>query len=243
MAGQYPADEFIDDIATPSGPPVILGMELTPGRIGIAIGLLGVLAAGLLAFTNLRPLLQQIQQTENEIDQTTNTLTSVRQQIDSLSNVETDIEDGRRVNARVSELLPTPENVDTQLLDLSRLMQQSDVQMRSFAPSEPVPADATSAPEVPADIAFSIEVQNTNVAMRGEYDDIISLMSNVERLETLLRVRNLNIQFTEDPTQLVSAFTLTAYIYDRDATPPPPPEGAEGAAPAGEAGTAEEGVE
>jgi hypothetical protein len=59
--------------------------------------------------------------------------------------------------------------------------------------------------------------------MRGSYEDIIGLMNNIERLETLLQVSNLSLQFdTANAPQLGATFNLTAYIYDGQVSPSAP---------------------
>jgi type IV pilus assembly protein PilO len=224
MTGNYPTDGgFTTEgfVPPPSGPPVIAGIELTPMRIGIAVGSLGVLAAGLLAFINLRPLLEEIQTVEAEIVQLTAQLTQTEQQVAALPEVP--VLEGRLVAARaaneeISRLLPNPENIDTQLIDVTRLMELSATGLRSFVPS----ARTAGGEGVPAPLAAQIQVQNSTISMRGTYEDIIGLMNNIERLETLLQVSNLSIQFdTANAPELGATFNLTAYIYDENAAPTP----------------------
>lgn len=64
-------ESFHDEqlMAPPAGPPVLLGVELTPIRIGLLIGILGVGMAGFLAFTQLRPLIEEVQALEREVAQ------------------------------------------------------------------------------------------------------------------------------------------------------------------------------
>ncbi|MCF2972223.1 hypothetical protein L1047_13560 [Synechococcus sp. Nb3U1] len=218
MAGQYPVDSYYDEqvVAAPAGPPVLLGIELTPIRIGLLIGALGIGTAGVLAFTQLRPLIEQVQAVEEDVANKTTQLQGVQGQIASLQDVPNQIERARVEQRQISALLSTPENADTQLLDLNRLVQgRIGSELRSFNPSPLGPASSAN-PEVPAIIAPAIQVQTTRVSLRGPYTDVINLMGDVERLRTLFRVSNITLQPIPDTGELNSSFDLIAYIYNSE---------------------------
>lgn len=222
MAGQYSGDEYIDEGLEPvGGPTTVLGIELTPPRIGLLIGGVGVLAALLLGLTQLWPLFRQIQSLEEEVGQKETELQSTQQQIASLQDVPEQIVEFRAINDQVSTLLPSPDNVSTQLLDINRLVQQSDAELRNYVPSPPRPASAEAGSEVPAAIAPQIQIQNATLNLTGDYQDVIALMNNIERLETLIRVRNLGLNYTAADADLQASFEIIAYVYDQNAAPPP----------------------
>jgi type IV pilus assembly protein PilO len=138
---------------------------------------------------------------------------------------------------QISALLSTPENADTQLLDLNRLVRgQPNSELRSFSPSPLTPASSAN-PEVPGIIAPAIQVQTTRVALRGPYTELINLMGDIERLRTLFRVSNISLNPVQDTGELDAAFDLIAYIYNKDVplgtAPAPegqaPPEGEQAA--------------
>ncbi len=222
-------ESFHDEqlVASPAGPPVLLGVELTPIRIGLLIGILGLSTAGFLAFTQLRPLIKEVQALEKEVAQKTSQLQEVQGQIASLQDVPNQIERARGQQQQISTLLATPENADTQLIDLNRLVRgQPNSQLLSFSPSPPTPASSNN-PEVPAVIAPAIQVQTTRVTLRGPYADVISLMKDIERFRTLFRVSNLSLTPVQDTGKLDVAFDLTAYYYNKDVPlgTAPTPEG------------------
>ncbi len=221
MAGQYSGDEYIDEGLEPiGGPTTVLGIELTPPRIGLLIGGVGVLTAILLGLTQLLPLFRQIQELEELVAQKDAELTSTEQQIASLQGVPEQLVEFRAVNEQVSTLLPNPDNVATQLLDINRLVQQSDSELRSYSPAPPRSASAEASPDVPAAIAPQIQIQNASINLLGDYEEVIALMNNIERLETLIRVRNLGLNFITNPEpQLQASFEIVAYVYDQSLVP------------------------
>ena len=221
MAGQYSGDEYIDEGLDPiGGPTTVLGIELTPPRIGLLIGGVGVLAAFLLGLTQLLPLFRQIQELEEIVANKQSELTSAEQQINSLQGVPDQLVEFRAINEQVSTLLPSPDNVSTQLLDLNRLVQQSDSELRTYSPSAPRSASAEASPDVPPAIAPQIQIQNASINLLGNYEEVIALMNNIERLETLIRVRNLGLNFTTNSeAQLSASFEIVAYVYDQTLVP------------------------
>ncbi|MEN9237977.1 MAG: hypothetical protein Q6K80_07165 [Thermostichus sp. DG_1_6_bins_120] len=215
MVGQIDSFDGEQFAAPPAGPPVFLGVELTPIRIGLLIGALGIVTAGVLAFTQLRPLIEQVQATEKDVANKTTQLQEVQGQIAGLQDVPNQIERARVEQQQISGLLSTPANADTQLLDLHRLVQgRVGSELRSFNPSPLGPASAN--PEVPGIIASAIQVQTTRVSLRGSYTDIINFMGDIERLRTLFRVSNISLRPIGDTGELDSAFDLIAYIYNPD---------------------------
>ncbi|HIK21965.1 MAG TPA: hypothetical protein IGR15_13145 [Synechococcus sp. M44_DOE_062] len=214
-------------VAPPAGPPVFLGVELTPVRIGLLIGIIGLGTAGFLAFTQLRPLIEEVQALEQDVTQRKDQLQQVQGQIASLQDVPNQIERARVEREQISALLSTPENADTQLLDLSRLVRgQPNSELRSFSPSPLTPASSAN-PEVPGIIAPAIQVQTTRVALRGPYTELINVMGDIERLRTLFRVSNISLNPVQDTGELDAAFDLIAYIYNKDVPlgAPSAPEG------------------
>jgi len=203
-------------------PLTVMGIELTPVRIGLLIGVGGVLVAGVLGFTQIRPLLERIETTRRERDENKAKQEQLVRQIESLREFEGKIENARQISGEVTQLLPTPDNAQTQLLDLNRLLRVSQIGLDSFAPQPP-----TGLPgEVPADVAAQVQQQSTRIAIRGNYNQTIQLMQNIERLKTLLRVTNLTIspvQATPGETPVLNmSLDLVSYIYNSSAAPPPP---------------------
>ncbi len=232
MTGQYPAeDDFLDsnedfDVMGPAES-TILGM--TPVQFGIVIGVLGILIAIILVFVQIRPLLQQIDSTEQDIGQKQDTLDQTQQQIQALAGIEDDLEQSRRFSAEVGRLLPDPDNIDTQLLEINRLVVDSDGQLERFEPAPLTASSVDQTPEVPTAIAPRIQVQSSAVGVQGGYDSLVNLMSNIERLETLLPVQDIVVTvppaIVNEPTQsdgLTAEFSVRAYIYDETVPLPIP---------------------
>lgn len=210
-------ESFHDEqlVAPPAGPPVLLGVELTPIRIGLLIGILGLGAASFLAFTQLRPLIREVQALEREVAQKTSQLQEVQGQIAGLQDLPNQIERARVQQQQISALLATPENADTQLIDLNRLVRgQPNAQLLSFSPSPLTPASSNN-PEVPAIIAPAIQLQTTRVTLRGPYTDIINLMRDIERFRALFRVSNISLNPGQGTENLDAAFDLVAYYYNK----------------------------
>ncbi|MEN9219812.1 MAG: type 4a pilus biogenesis protein PilO [Thermostichales cyanobacterium GMQP_bins_62] len=201
----------------------VLGIELTPLRLGLLIGVAGVLIAGVMGFTQIRPTLERIERTRRERDENRTKQEQLVRQIESLREFEGKIDRARQVSGAITQLLPTPQNAETQLLDLNRLLRVSNITLNSFAPQPPGPV----AGQVPEDVAAQVRQQSTRISIQGNYNQTIQLMQNIERLKTLLRVTNLTINPAQaepgQPPLLNMSLDLISYIYSGPTTDPPPP--------------------
>ncbi len=239
MAGPYDSEDLLiptEDFDSSPG-------FLTPLRIGLIIGALGLVVSLGLAWFQLRPMIQRISEVETDISNKETRLSAARRRISELEGVETRIVDARRVSEAVSTLLPTPANLETQLLELTRLINLSlsdgdgTAELRSFTPTVPVPAGA----EVPEAIQAQILRSTAEIDFQGTYAEMVRLMETIEQLETLLQVRNVSLNTQIDEAGMVlpvlnASFQLEIFVYDSTFVPPEPEEGTEEAAPA-EAGS------
>ncbi|MGK7906025.1 MAG: hypothetical protein AB4040_02195 [Synechococcus sp.] len=189
----------------------VLGLELTPVRMGLIVGALGIIGVGALSFFSLKPTFEQMNAIEKELKTKQSQLSSIQQKIEGLQDLDAQIERARALNAAISDLLPTPENVNTQLLEVSRLVEQSDLVLSSFVPSAPQPAGSN----VPASIQPQITQNSTQIAVNsGSYQSGIDLMGNIERLETLFKVSNLSVDVDSETAIQTTRFNLDAFVYD-----------------------------
>lgn len=206
-----PTPEELAALERAQGNISVLGLELTPVRMGLIIGALGLIGVFALSFFSLKPTWQKIQATEADVQAKRTQLNSAQEAIASLENIDQDINQARALNVAISALLPTPDNVNTQLLEVSRLVQQSDTALSSFVPSAPQPAGAG----VPAAIQPQITQNSTQIAVNSDaYQSGIELMGNIERLETLFKVSNLNMSVDSESAIQTTQFNLDAFVYD-----------------------------
>ncbi|WP_017324398.1 hypothetical protein [Synechococcus sp. PCC 7336] len=206
-----PTPEELAALEQTAAPTVLFGIEITPLRLGVLIGAVGLLCVGIFSIVHLRPKLQEMQQVDADIQDKSRRLQTANQVIVSLTGIEDDIVRARQVNDAISNLLPTPDNVDTQLLELNRLVTQSNVQLKSFIPSPFQPAGE----DVPVAIQPQLQQSSTQVIVDStSYDQWIDLMGNIERLETLFKVSDLRISIDPDSRVQTTEFNLDAFVYD-----------------------------
>lgn len=216
----YPEDgEFFEE----EPPPYFLGVEWTPIRLLFAFAAAALALGGLAFFFVMRPRLNSLQALEADVRQKKAQLNDSEQRIQGLGDVANRIGRAREVNRQISAFLPTPDSLETQLLEVNRLIQQSNATLQSFEPTAIEPAG----PEVPAAIQPQISKNTTRVSFNGTFDAGVRLMNNLERLSTLLQVSNVSLDFNADDDRLTTEFDLGTYVYDGAIPPAPetPPEG------------------
>ncbi|MEO1131589.1 MAG: hypothetical protein AAFX40_02660 [Cyanobacteria bacterium J06639_1] len=211
----YPEDgEFLDE---GDPPPYFLGVEWTPIRLLIAFAAGALALFGVGFFFVMRPQLNRLQTLDSDVRQKTAQLNESNQRIESLDGVEEEISSARIVNEQVSAFLPTPDTLETQLLEVNRLIEQSNASLQSFEPGDVSPAGA----EVPAAIQPQISRSTTRVSVNGSFDAGVQLMNNLERLTTLLQVSDVDLDFDFEADELTTEFTLGTYVYDASIPPAP----------------------
>ena len=153
-----------------------------------------------------------MQMVEEDVNTKTRQLESANQQIAGLANIQDRIGQAREVNAAISALLPDTQTVETQLLEVSRLVTQSSLRLQSFVPGE---FEAATGDDVPELIQSQLQRSRTRVVVESDsYSQGIAFMNSIERLETLFRVSDLSMQINSEDNSQRTEFNLDAFVFD-----------------------------
>jgi type IV pilus assembly protein PilO len=173
--------------------PALFGISLTPKLSGIliaALGLGGALYLGnqfvLPAYQNFQELKTNVATKEAELQQKTETVRRIDEIIASLNQA-------KAVNTEVKALFSDQETLETLLLDLNQLIVQTKAQLVTFTPdyttSGPV-TDGSLGPELNG----KLKRQVTSVAFDGTFNQTLTIMRNLERLQTFLVVKDFSAE-------------------------------------------------
>jgi len=251
-----PVDDFDSD--QPSYP-VIFGIALTPTVGGVMLALIGAVGAGWLLLNLVLPALEANQLIRTEIETNRQQLvdqTEIQQQIEQ---ARLDLEEAEQLRADVLALFADEASLDTLLLDLNARVQGAEV-------VTPGPDDATGGAAVlerfalvpggtggtdtdslVTDGSFGVAADNKlqqriyEVQINGTFGQTQSIIRNIERLRTLLVVRELTVRMANPPIlrvntqgqaqgqeepRLVTTFRLIALVPPQElpaSAPPPAP--------------------
>jgi len=220
--------------------PTVFGVTLTPAVGGVLIAIGGLLLAVYAGTQLLVPAFQTYQERQAAVDAKEADLARKTELLAQVDQIRAAYAAAEAQNNQVRALLPSQRTLDTLLLDLNRLIVQSDAQLLQFTPdaaaSGPI-TDSSLGPELNG----KLKRQVTSVAFRGTFSETLEIFRQLDRFQTLLAVRDLTIERLEGDAQtglpgnqLRSAFKLYAYI-------PLTPEEAAAAAAQQQAAPAPEG--
>lgn len=220
--------------------PTVFGVTITPAVGGVLIAIGGLMLAVYAGTQLLVPAFQTYQERQAAVDAKEADLARKTELLAQVDQIRAAYAAAEAQNNQVRALLPSQRTLDTLLLDLNRLIAQSDAQLLQFTPdaaaSGPI-TDSSLGPELNG----KLKRQVTSVAFRGTFSETLAIFRQLDRFQTLLSVQNLTIELQEGDAQaglpgnqLRSAFKLYAYI-------PLTPEEAAAAAAQQQAAPAPEG--
>jgi type IV pilus assembly protein PilO len=194
------------DFEENAGGVVLFGQTLSVRTLGIALGIIGVAAAGYMFVNFVQPLWTTIDTTKAGIDAKNKSIADKVAQIKQKADLPQRAISAKERSTTVLSLLPNPDTMDTLLIDLNKLIQPSSVSpaqlsgdlLESFSPTPP----SALVPQ------GQYRTQTVNIKFSSSYGDLITILRNIESLRTLVVVQNL--QLTKRTVTLRNPGKLTA---------------------------------
>ncbi|MEO0457950.1 MAG: hypothetical protein AAF152_15405 [Cyanobacteria bacterium P01_A01_bin.114] len=249
--------------------PVAFGVEMTPKILGILAAIAGIALAAFLFSRFVQPVRQQNQALRADIATKKNQLATQEQQLEEIAKIEEELEVALQQRRNVYSLFANNESMDTLLLDINQRIKNSNAALngaRNQVRARGVPPILVEAQlnqftpgaqEIVGDSSLGEGVngklrrETYSVQFNGDFDQTQSILSNIERLEPLLLIKNFQIssdepvietaigpngQVTGEPNYpLATTFEVDALIPTTDPDTLPtiaPPAPAEGEEPA-----------
>ncbi len=210
----------------------LFGRTISARTLGIAIGVIGLAAAGFAFVSFVQPLWTTFSTTQAGIKAKTDSISDKENQINlKKSDLPNKKEMTKARTDVVLSLLPSIDTMDTLLIDLNKLIKSDSVStvqlsgslLESFAPTPPSEI-------VPAG---QYRTQTLNIQFVSNYSDLITILRSIESLRTLLVIQDLQLTKRESlslrspgnltpeqqkariaklPPILSTSFKLVAYI-------------------------------
>ncbi|NJL81950.1 MAG: hypothetical protein HC890_01300 [Chloroflexaceae bacterium] len=203
------SEEFVEEgqaQAAASEYPVVFGITFTPSVGGVICALLGIATTAYLWFTLVEPARQKGEQLEQDRQAKETQLQQVKAQQtgQALQELNAQIQQTQALQPQILALFASESSLDTLLLDVNQFFpsEKEGLQLRSYAPVEPQ-AVVVSDGSLGELVNGKIKRQSINLQVEGEFSEIQALMQDLERLQSLLVVRELKLALKE-PGQLTS---------------------------------------
>lgn len=196
----FAEDEFTIDEGFDEAPdyPVAFGITFTPQVSGISFALLGLVAAGYILMTLVQPAWQEFQSLRTSIDEKKAQVGQQEAVQKQIENLETQVQQARATQEQVLALFANEENLDTLLLDLNRFIEARQGELISFQPQGEftVVTDGSLGEAV----NNKLKRKTINLEVEGTFDQIQSILRSLERLQSLLLVKEYKSSVLEQQT-------------------------------------------
>ncbi len=219
--------------------------------IGIGIGVVGVLAAGAIAYTQVLPALQQNQTLQTEVNDKGGQV----KQAAELERLLKEAQDGKALaeqqKEEVTSLFADEAALQTLLLDINRILKERGVKLNRFQP-DPEGIELITDGSLGTEVDGKLRSRGYQLEFSGTFDQTRLVLLNLERLQPLLVVDSMRVEVnpssqqvlwqggslvSENAPELTTQMEIKALLPAKLAPPPPPPPPAE--APPAEAPPAE----
>ena len=219
LSGDFiPAEDDLYDEPTN---PVVFGLELTPKVLGILAALAGIGLAIFLFQRFVQPVRQSNQELRESIAEKERQLATQEERLEEIAELE-EARDAALVQRRnVYSLFADESSMDTLLLDINQRIKNSnatiaasrnqvlargvppilvEAQLRSFVPSGETVIEDGSLGE---GVNGKLKRQTYSIEFSGDFAQTQSILSNIERLEPLLLLREFSLSSAETVNETV----------------------------------------
>jgi type IV pilus assembly protein PilO len=169
--------------------PVIFGLTLSPLLIGGVVGVIGLLAAGFCATTYALPKFQANQELQTKVN-------DIQQQIQDRKNNAVKIAEAEEklkvVSAQretVLSLFANDKKLDTLLVDLNKLVNERQGELRKFIPDNAGTGTINDG-ALGSALNGKIRRKSIDVEMTGGFEQIQSILRTVERMDRFLILKD-----------------------------------------------------
>ncbi|BAZ68953.1 MAG: pilus assembly protein PilO [Pelatocladus maniniholoensis HA4357-MV3] len=188
--------------------PVVFGISFTPKIIGILVGVLGFAGALYMLFNLVMPAWDTFGQNQDKQSDLQGQIDQKKATIKQIDQVKQDLADAKQQQTQVLGLFANEKTLDTLLLDLNRLVEANNstisinatrAELKKFVPvsdkAEPI-TDGSLGTQVDG----KLKRRSVNVEIIGTYEQTQSILRNIERLQSLLIVKDYQSALAPQPT-------------------------------------------
>jgi type IV pilus assembly protein PilO len=230
--------------------PSVFGITFSPVIIGLCVAAIGIGASGYVFMTSLQPQLAKNQELETKLAQTQDQIQQRKDNAKKIAAAEQGLDRANVQKQIVLGLFASDKKLDTLLLDLNKLINIRQGQLQKFAPDAPVAGGGSSGAAIVTDSSLGAALNNkikrkgVNITVKGNFEQVQSILRTIERLDQLLLVKDFKADVDKGTQKIVvdaqgklipppeatiqTSFKIQALIplnpaEQAAATPPPPP--------------------
>ncbi|MFP4100796.1 hypothetical protein [Coleofasciculus sp.] len=198
--------------------PTAFGITFTPKVSGIIFAVLGVLGAAYLAMNVVQPVWEEYQGLKAQRQEKESQLQDPEEIQRQIQQKNLELAQAKQQNQKVLSLFATEESVNTLLLDVNRLIQNADdAKLTSYEPQvNEEESNIVTDGSLGAAVNGKLKRQSFNLEMEGSFNEIQSILRSIERLQTLVVVKDLTTDISTPQGLLVDDQGTVTPIVEKD---------------------------
>ncbi|MEQ8382679.1 MAG: hypothetical protein RH949_09955 [Coleofasciculus sp. A1-SPW-01] len=197
--------------------PVAFGITFTPKVSGIIFAVLGVLGAAYLAMNVVQPVWQEYQGLKTQRQEKEGQLQDravIQQQIQQKQQ---ELAQVKQQNQTVTGLFADEQSVNTLLLDVNRFIKDADGTLTSYEPVQVnEESNIVTDGSLGAAVNGKLKRQSFKLETDGSFNQIQSILRSIERLQTLVVVKELRTDISTPQGLLVDDKGTVTPIVEKD---------------------------
>lgn len=198
----YADEEFLPEgqVETPNYP-TAFGITFTPKVGGIIFAVLGLLGAAYLFVNVVQPEWDRNQTLQDEKAKIQDDIKRLEDTKKRIALKKQELEAAKVQNKQVLSLFANEKTLDTLLLNLNSSIKERNGALQTYSPGEnPPPTDGViNDGSLGAEVNGKLKRKTVNVELVGSFDQIQSIMRSLERLQTLLLVKDFKLETSDEP--------------------------------------------
>lgn len=198
----YADEEFLPEgqVETPNYP-TAFGITFTPKVGGIIFAVLGLLGAAYLFVNVVQPEWARNQTLQGEKAKIQDDIKRLEETKQKIALKKQELEAAKVQNKQVLSLFANEKTLDTLLLNLNSSIKERDGALQIYNPGENPPATdgLINDGSLGAEVNGKLRRKTVNVELVGSFDQIQSIMRSLERLQTLLLVKDFKLETSDEP--------------------------------------------
>ena len=252
----YSSDLIESDLATntsflaPPTYPSVFGITFSPIVSGMCVAVVGMGISGYLFTSYLQPQISKNQELETKLAQTQDQIQQRKDNDKKIAAATQNLDRAKAQKQIVIGLFASDKKLDTLLLDLNKLVNIRQGELQKFIPDTPILGTGSSGAAVVSDsslgaaLNYKIKRKVVQVEVKGNFEQVQSILRTIERLDQLLIVKDFRADVDKATQKIVvdaqgkvipqpdatltTSFKIQALIpltsaEQVAATPPPPP--------------------
>ena len=176
--------------------PSVFGITFNPIVSGLCIAAVGVGISGYMFMSYLQPQMAKNQELETKLAQTEDQIQQRKDNAKKIAIAEQSLDRANAQKEVVIGLFASDKKLDTLLLDLNKLVNIRQGELQTFKPDLPVPGIGSSGAAVVSDSSLGAALNNkikrkgVQIEVKGNFEQIQSILRTIERLDQLLLVKD-----------------------------------------------------